>query len=189
MDRRHTAKGVWVGAAVAAPALLLAACGGSSGTSSSGTSTSDHARVTTHANGQVSYLTDSTGRSLYLFESDHGSESSCGSGCDTVWPPLTTDGQPHTAPGTHAGMLGTISRSDGSTQVTYGGHPLYYYSGDSQPHQTNGEGLDDFGAEWYLVSPGGTNVEHLGGSSSGDSDDASSGDSNTSSSAETGGGW
>ena len=167
MDRRHTHRGVLVAAAVAAPALLLAACGGStSGSSASGSSTSDNAAVATHASGQVQYLTDSSGRSLYLFEGDHGSSSGCGTGCDTVWPPLTTTGHPHSMAGAHAGMLGTSTRSDGTTQVTYGGHPLYYYSGDSQPQQTNGEGLDDFGAEWYLVSPGGANVEHLAGSSS-----------------------
>jgi len=170
MDRRHTRKGTLMAAAVAAPALLLAACGGSSsgtsGSAGSGSSPSGDVRVATHTSGQVSYLTDTSGRSLYLFEGDHGPHSSCGTGCDTVWPPLTTTGHPRPAHGTHAGMLGTAARSDGTTQVTYGGHPLYYYSGDSSPRQTNGEGLDDFGAEWYLVSPGGANVEHLGSSSS-----------------------
>ena len=170
--------------AVAAPALLLAACGGSSGGSASPSAsspstssgaTSGSAQVATHGSGGAGYLTDSSGRSLYLFESDHGSASTCNGACVSAWPPLLSHGQPKAAADAQAGMLGTITRSDGSKQVTYAGHPLYYYSGDAGAGATNGEGLSGFGAEWYLVSPGGGTVEHLTGSSPSGSDSGSGG--------------
>jgi len=177
MDRRHTNKGVLAGVALVAPALLLAACGGSSsGTagsstsgSSAGTSGSGATQVASHGTGGASFLTDSAGRSLYLFESDRGMTSSCNGACVSAWPPLLSKGQPTAAPNAQAGKLGTITRSDGSKQVTYAGHPLYYYAGDAKPGETNGEGLNGFGALWYLVSPGGAAVQQLTASSSGGS--------------------
>ncbi|NYD41415.1 COG4315 family predicted lipoprotein [Nocardioides panaciterrulae] len=177
MSDRRTRTGVLVGAVVAAPALLLAACGGSSyqspsGTTSTPSSGSGPAQVATHG-GSTGYLTDGSGRSVYLFESDHGKMSTCTGPCVSAWPPLTTTGAPQASAGAKAAMLGTITRSDGSKQVTYGGHPLYYYAGDSAAGQTNGEGLNGFGALWYLLSPAGATVQHVaatsGGSSSGGS--------------------
>jgi predicted lipoprotein with Yx(FWY)xxD motif len=173
MDRRHKRGGLLLATAVAAPAVLLAACGGSSGGtaspatsgSSGGSSGSGTAQVATHGSGSATYLTDSAGRSLYLFESDHGSTSTCNGACVSAWPPLLSKGQPTAAPNAHAGMVGTITRSDGSKQVTYAGHPLYYYAGDANAGETNGEGLNGFGALWYLVSPSGATITHLSASS------------------------
>lgn len=154
--------------AVVAPALLLAACGSNSGygtpTGSSGGSTAGAAKVETQSGAVGTYLTDGAGRALYLFTSDSGSTSSCTGTCASVWSPLTTHGTTGAARDARSGMLGTITRSDGSKQVTYAGHPLYYYAGDSAPGDTNGEGSDEFGARWWLVSPTGASITEGGGS-------------------------
>src|SRR4029077_20562329 len=107
--------------------------------------------------GQV--ITDGAGDTLYLFKADQGSSSSCYGACASVWPPVTTTGVASTTGPASAGLLATITRSDGTKQLTYGGHPLYRYAGDMQPGQTNGEGLNQFGAEWYAVSANGSVVD------------------------------
>lgn len=100
------------------------------------------------------YLEDPSGRSLYLFEGDEKGESYCDGACASVWPPYETSGTPMAGSGVDQSKLGTITRDDGTTQVTYMGEPLYYYAGDgSKPDETKGEGIEQFGAEWYLVSP------------------------------------
>ena len=78
-------------------------------------------------------LVDAKGRTLYLFEADKGPMSACGGACASVWPPLMTTGKPTAGPGVTASKLGTTKRSDGATEVTYNGHPLYTYAGDSAP--------------------------------------------------------
>jgi len=103
-------------------------------------------------------LVDRSGRSLYLFERDTGPRSTCAGECAVDWPPLTTSGRPRAAGKAAAGMLGTTRRADGTTEVTYAGHPLYYYVGDSGPGQTNGQNIDAFGAEWYVLGPGGAAI-------------------------------
>src|SRR5215211_2607424 len=104
-------------------------------------------------------LVDGQGRTLYLFEADRGSTSACNGACASVWPPLKTSGKPKAGSGVSASKLGTARRADGSTGVTYNGHPLYTYAGDSGPGQTSGEGIDGFGAEWYVLSATGNKVE------------------------------
>jgi predicted lipoprotein with Yx(FWY)xxD motif len=96
---------------------------------------------------------------LYLFEKDTGTSSTCTGACAAEWPPLLTDGGPKASGGAQAGMLGTTTRDDGTAQVTYGGHPVYYYAGDTAPGDTAGQGIDAFGAEWYVVAPTGTAIE------------------------------
>lgn len=113
-------------------------------------------------------ITGPDGRSLYLFEKDTNGKSSCSGSCVTVWPPLTTSGKAQAGSGVSASMLGTTTRSDGKTQVTYNGHPLYYYASDSSAGQVNGQGLNQFGALWYAVSAQGKAIVS-GGSSSGGS--------------------
>ena len=105
-------------------------------------------------------LVDSHGRTLYLFEADKGTMSACGGSCAAIWPPLTTSGKPTAGRGVAASKLGTTKRSDGATEVTYNGHPLYTYAGDSAPGQTSGQGLDDYGAEWYALSGRGDKVDN-----------------------------
>jgi predicted lipoprotein with Yx(FWY)xxD motif len=116
-------------------------------------------------------LADQRGRTLYLFEKDTRGMSACSGSCVSFWPPLLKNGKMRVAPGIKRSLLGTIRRSDGRTQVTYGGHPLYRFSLDTAAGQTKGEGLDDFGAHWYAVSPAGAKVvkkaSTTGGGSSG----------------------
>jgi predicted lipoprotein with Yx(FWY)xxD motif len=104
-------------------------------------------------------LVDRRGSTLYLFEKDRRGESACSGACALEWPPLITRGKP-TAAGTAQGsLLGTTRRGDGSRQVTYRGHPLYRFAGDTRPGQTAGQGLRDFGAGWFVVSPAGATVD------------------------------
>lgn len=110
-------------------------------------------------------LVDEDSKTLYLFEADKGGNSACSSACAQVWPPVTTKVKPQAGKGIQASKLGTITRKDGSTQVTYNGHPLYYYAPDSRPGDVKGEGLKQFGAEWYVLSPSGQKVEEGGGGS------------------------
>ncbi|HZC52566.1 MAG TPA: hypothetical protein VE441_08725 [Mycobacterium sp.] len=116
------------------------------------------------ANGST-FLTDSAGRSLYLFGSDTKTMSTCSGACATAWPPLTTKVAPTAGTGATASDLSTISRADGTKQVTYAGHPLYYFAGDSAPGQTNGEDSNGFGAPWYLVAPSGQQVTSVSAAS------------------------
>ena len=102
------------------------------------------------------------GHSLYLFDKDEDGESYCTGACAAVWPPVETDSTPRAATGVASGALGTVERDDGDRQVTYHGHPLYYYAADaSMPGRTKGEEADQFGAEWYLVGPLGKALEAM----------------------------
>ncbi len=112
-------------------------------------------------------LVNGRGRSLYLFEKDTRGKSTCYGACATYWPPLIVSGKPRAGTGAKASLLGRTKRRDGRWQVTYNRHPLYTYVGDTKRGQTNGEGLDDFGAEWDLVSPSGAKVENDAESQSG----------------------
>jgi predicted lipoprotein with Yx(FWY)xxD motif len=152
---------------VLAAATLLAACGGSSSSSGgaygSGAATSTPkpataATVKTSTGDLGTFLVDAKGRSLYLWEADKGSTSTCSGGCAEAWPPLTTTGKPLAGPGTKASLLATTKRSDGTLEVTYAGHPLYYFAGDSQPGQTTGQASDGFGADWFVVAPDGNAI-------------------------------
>lgn len=105
------------------------------------------------------YLTDEDGRALYLFTADSKGISSCYDACAQAWPPVVTDGAPEAGAGIRNKVLGTVKRRDGQTQVTYHGHPLYYYVKDKGSGSTAGQDVDGFGGEWYLVSPAGKKVE------------------------------
>jgi predicted lipoprotein with Yx(FWY)xxD motif len=106
--------------------------------------------------GQI--LVDGKGMTLYLFEKDTGTMSTCTGACAQFWPPVTTKGAPKAGTGIAAGKLGTTNRSDGSTQVTYNGHPVYYYGGDQKSGDVNGQGQNTFGGLWYVISPAGDAV-------------------------------
>ena len=92
---------------------------------------------------------------LYDFHKDKGTKSACYGSCAKIWPPLTSAGTPVAAAGAQASLLGSSPRSDGTTQVTYGGHPLYTYVGDSKPGETSGNGLTEFGGSWHALRPNG----------------------------------
>jgi predicted lipoprotein with Yx(FWY)xxD motif len=106
------------------------------------------------------YLVDSKGRTLYLFQKDKTSKSRCSGDCAADWPPLLTSGKPKASGLARKSLLGTSTRRDGKTQVTYNGHPLYYYVGDSKAGDMIGQGISAFGARWYAVTPSG---RRLGG--------------------------
>ena len=114
------------------------------------------------------YLVDGRGQSVYLFEKDDGGESYCTGACAAVWPPLeTSTASPEAGAGIQSGALGTIKRDDGDMQVTYHGHPLYYYAADaSTPGKTRGEDVEQFGSGWYLVNGHGDPVESASDSGS-----------------------
>jgi predicted lipoprotein with Yx(FWY)xxD motif len=155
--------------AAAAIAFAVAGCGGGSSSSNSSTTakqpssatktTSSGATVDVRKSDLGTMLTDSSGRTLYLFEKDKGDSSTCNGSCASAWPPLTTTGTPKAGAGVKASALGTTKRQDGTSEVTYNGHPLYYYVGDSGAGMTNGQGLDQFGAEWYVLAPSGNKID------------------------------
>ena len=141
-----------IGAVTAALSLTL---GVASASSSSAQATT---KVGAASSGLGRILVDGHGRTLYLFASDKKGKSACSGACAAYWPPLIASGKPHAVTGAKASLLGTIRRSDGRRQVTYRHHPLYKYAGDGAKGQTNGQGLDDFGGEWWVLSPAGNKI-------------------------------
>jgi predicted lipoprotein with Yx(FWY)xxD motif len=145
-------------------ALLVAACGSSgSGSNTQHASTSGGVMVKTANGSRGTYLVGPSGRALYLFMADSAGKSNCSGACASVWPPLTTTGSPGASGSAMAADLGTITATK---QVTYKGHPLYYYSADSGPSTTTGEGLNSYGAKWWLVAPSGAAITKSGAASS-----------------------
>jgi predicted lipoprotein with Yx(FWY)xxD motif len=152
-------------------ALVLAACGGSSygGNNSPSTSASKSSApaatssaapvVTAKSSSLGTFLVDAKGRTLYLWDADHGAMSTCNGECATDWPPLTTKAAPKAGTGVKTSLLGTSKRADG-TQVTYAGHPLYYFAGDTAAGQATGQGSAAFGAPWWVVSPAGKALQN-----------------------------
>jgi len=159
-------------------ALVLAACGGggSSTSSSSGSgstpsygaakpstsntsNSSGTASVSTKTSSLGTFLVDANGRTLYLWDADHGPKSTCTGACAQAWPPLTTTGTPKASGAVKASLLGTTKRADGSSEVTYAGHPLYTFAGDTQAGQTTGQGSNGFGAPWWVVTPAGKAIQ------------------------------
>lgn len=106
--------------------------------------------------GQI--LVDGSGRTVYLFVADQGTTSACYTDCAAAWPPVLTHGAPQAGAGANASLLGTTTRKDGSTEVTYAGHPLYYFIADKAPGDATGQKLNNFGGPWYVVSPSGMEI-------------------------------
>jgi predicted lipoprotein with Yx(FWY)xxD motif len=107
-------------------------------------------------------LVDSKGITLYDFPPDRGKTSVCYGACAALWPPLITHGKPLAGRGIQKSLLGTTKRKDGKLQVTYGGHPLYYFVTDRKPGQTTGQGLNQFGGPWWVISPAGKEIHRRG---------------------------
>jgi len=146
-------------AAAASFAIVLATTGSinpASGSSSAG------AKISVAGSRLGRILVDARGRTLYLFEKDKGRSSTCYGACASYWPPMTTIGRPRAGVGVNAALLGTTKRRDRKVEVTYAGHPLYYFAGDMKRGDTNGQGLNQFGAGWYVLSPAGRKIEHAG---------------------------
>jgi len=103
-------------------------------------------------------IVKSNGRTLYLFGKDRNGKSACSGQCATFWPPLITSGKPRVTNGARAALVGTTKRADGRLQVTYNHHPLYTFVKDTKTGQTNGEGVNAYGAVWDAVSPAGGKI-------------------------------
>jgi predicted lipoprotein with Yx(FWY)xxD motif len=148
-----------VTSAIGAMALLAAACGGTTSTATASPSPSAAATGTTIAVatnaklGQI--LVDGSGMTVYLFVADTGTASSCYTACAQAWPPVLTTGAPQAGAGAHMSMLGTTTRTDGKIEVTYAGHPLYYFVRDKVAGDTTGQGVNGFGALWWVMGPSG----------------------------------
>jgi predicted lipoprotein with Yx(FWY)xxD motif len=145
----------------AASTLLLAALAQAGGSSHSRTG----AVVALKKTALGTILVDARGRTLYLFEKDRNGASMCDSACATYWPPLTSQGAPRAGKGLQQSKLRLARSRGGTRQVIYAGHPLYRFAGDTRAGQTAGEGLDNFGAEWYALAANGHKVERDTGSS------------------------
>jgi predicted lipoprotein with Yx(FWY)xxD motif len=154
-------------APLAVALLAAAACSSGSSSSSGGSSPSAAAPASSAASSTVittktssggSFLTNGAGRAIYLFMADSTGKSTCDGACASAWPPVLASGQPTAAGGAQVNDLSTITRSDGTKQVTYDGHPLYYFVGDTGPGTDKGQGIDGFGAKWWLVAPSGSSI-------------------------------
>ena len=167
--RARLATGVGGAAAVA---ILAAACSSGSSTSSSpGAATGAPAGASSSASGGSgstviktasssggTILTDGSGRAVYVWAKDGNGMSACTGACTGAWPPVMASGTVTASGSAKASDLGSITRSDGTKQVTYDGHALYYYVGDSGSGMASGQGSNSFGAKWWLVSPSGSDV-------------------------------
>ena len=174
-------------ATVALLGILALAAAGCGGGDSSTTATSSSTTAPTGAGGSGGaatidvadnpdlgqILTDGDGNTVYLFEKDEDGTSNCSGECATEWPPVTTSGSAKAGDGADQSLISTTKRDDGSMQVTYDGHPLYLYAGDTKPGDTTGNGLELYGAEWYAITPDGSNAEGSADSGSGDSSEGS----------------
>ena len=103
-------------------------------------------------------LVGSNQHTLYLFVADTSGTSTCTGACAAAWPPDTVTGAPTAGSGVNQALLGTVKRSDGTTQVTYNHHPLYYFAGDANAGTANGQGSTSFGAGWFVVNAAGNQV-------------------------------
>jgi predicted lipoprotein with Yx(FWY)xxD motif len=137
----------------------LAACGGAASygvnTSAPAQAARTPAKIKLRTTKLGRILVDSHGRTLYLFAKDTSRRSRCSGACAGSWPPLTTSGRPRAGSGVSARLLGTTRRRGGARQVTYAGHPLYRFAGDSRAGDTTGQGLREFGARWFAVTASG----------------------------------
>ena len=170
MLRRTPLRTLGFGLPLAGVAILATACSSSSSTSAAAGSTTTSPAATATASAAPSstasgstlalktasgkagiWLTNSAGQALYIYTKDKGTTSECYGACATAWPPLTATGQV-TISGKYSVSkdLGFTTRTDGTKQITYGGHPLYYFKGDTASGQTNGEGVEGV---WFLIGP------------------------------------
>lgn len=176
--------------AAATAVVLLAGCGSSSSSSSSSTAASTPASTpSTQSTAASTSTTAASGPgvsvdtkhaklgtilaagpkklTVYMFEADNGTTSSCSGACAKVWPPVTTAGAPTAGAGAVSADLGTTKRSDGTEQVTYKGHPLYFYDDDKDSGDAYGQGSKAFGAGWYVLEPSGAKIDEDSGDDKG----------------------
>jgi predicted lipoprotein with Yx(FWY)xxD motif len=165
----------------AATAVALAGCGSSSSSSSSTAASTPATTPSTQSTAASTSTTAASGAgvsidtkhaklgtilaagpkklTVYMFEADKGTTSSCSGVCAKEWPPVTTSGAPTAGTGTVSADLGTTKRADGTEQVTYKGHPLYFYDDDKDSGDAYGQGSKAFGAGWYVLKPSGAKID------------------------------
>ena len=140
--------------------VMLAACGGSSAGASTGVSGGTAAVTVKTASGSFgTYLTDGSGRTLYVFAPDTTSTSTCNGACAAIWPPVIASGTASASGDAKVSLLGSSKRADGSMQVTYAGHPLYTYVSDTAKGDVKGQGLNVDGGLWWVVAADGSSIE------------------------------
>jgi len=154
-------------------ALLAGACSSGSSSSSStpaaaatsgtaapagASSTGSAVVISTGSSSGGKFLTNGSGRAVYMWVKDGHDQSACTGACSSTWPPVTTTGAATASGGAVSADLGTITRSDGTKQVTYDGHPLYYYVGDTGSGTVNGQGSNGYGAYWWVLAPSGSPI-------------------------------
>ena len=149
---KHSIKLIAAFAASAVVASIAAALALAGGTQSGG------AKVAIAASPLGRILVDSKGKTLYDFAKDKSTASTCYGACAALWPPLTTKAKPVAGRGVRASLLGTTKRKDGKLEVTYNGHPLYSFVTDRKPGQTTGQGVNQFGAPWWVLSAAGKEI-------------------------------
>jgi predicted lipoprotein with Yx(FWY)xxD motif len=170
---------IFAATTLAVAGLAVAGCGSSGGSSSSSKTESNGYPATSAATTSTSATASGGGGTaittehtplgtvlaagpkhltVYLFAADTGSTSTCSGACAQVWPPVTTTGAPKAEGEAVAADLGTTARSEGAKQVTYKGHPLYWYVSDSKAGETTGQGVQSFGAAWWVLSPSGSEI-------------------------------
>lgn len=157
-------------------ALVVAGCGGggSNGSTASESSASGKGGgtlSTASISGLGAVLVDSEGLTVYMFAKDNGTASSCYGACAQGWPPVIAEGKPTAGEGATSSQLGTTKRKDGSMQVTYAGHPLYTYAGDTAPGEANGNESTAFGGKWSALDEAG---EVVAGTAAGGAEEESS---------------
>jgi predicted lipoprotein with Yx(FWY)xxD motif len=147
---------------LAALAVAAAGCGGGSATAASSappkTASGQAATVGVSSTGIGQILVNSQGHTLYLFKADQATKSACTGACAGAWPPLIVKGTPALGKGINASLVHTITRPEGTTQLTYNGHPLYLFAQDQKTGETNGQGVSAFGASWFALSSTGSQV-------------------------------
>src|SRR5262245_20107993 len=145
-------------ALLAVVAVAAAAASTTRATSPRSFGASRAATVTTHSSRYGKILFDGRGRVLYLFARDRGGRSICSGACAAAWPPFLTTRFPNGLVGVNAKLLGTTRRADGTLQVTYAKHPLYYFKGDTKPGQIKCQNVSNFGGLWLVLASNGNPV-------------------------------
>lgn len=141
--------------------IILAVGGGSAKTTSSAVPAGSAVALRTTSLGKT--LVDANGRTLYLFEGDKRNVSTLSNAGLAVWPRFVATGKVKAEAGAQTAKIETITSPGGGRQVTYNGHPLYYYVGDSKPGSTRGQALNEFGALWYVLGSSGKAVTSSSG--------------------------
>jgi predicted lipoprotein with Yx(FWY)xxD motif len=153
MNRTRTSFGLVAVVIAAVVAIVVATSGGAAKTGRPAVAPASSISVKQTPLGRT--LVDANGRALYLFQADKRDQSTLSAAGQAIWPPLRTATKPAAGGGVTASHITLIKGASGSSQVAYNGHPLYYYVGDHTPGQTTGQGLNQFGALWYVLSPAG----------------------------------